>query len=320
MSFSEYIYQLPALEYSFKLSQKEKINVALKEKGWVVVKSIATQIECSSIVNKQWNFIEDLGTGIERNNSDTWYVGGKWPGMISTGQILAPNVGHCSAVWQARQLPKVKTLFSNITNSPELMVSYDTMNMVRPYTLSSNRTKPLVPHLDQNPHADPDFVCYQGLLNLVDSNLEDGGTMLLSGSHKHFLEYKKYSTKNGGFHIRLEDVQFKKMVCPILKVGDFLLWDGRLVHGVAPPQKNKKDKKKSNYLRRSVIYISMVPSNIVNSDARKIRLKWFKEGVTTSHWVTKPKKKNINPRYPRKIPYVKKKYINPVLEDTSLIM
>lgn len=244
-----YTYNLPKPNYSYQLDPsspvklisspgrkdpKDKIRLTLKERGWVVLKAIATKKDCLDIISKQWDYLEGLGTGIERENPETWYGKGRWPGMISTGQVLAPYVGHCSAVWKARQLPKVKALFSLITGCEDLKVSYDTMNMVRPYTLASNRTKPLFPHLDQNPHVDPDFVCYQGLLNLVDSNLKDGGTMMLSGSHNHFLKYKKYSKKSGGFHIRLEDLDVSQMVCPTLETGDFLLWDGRLVHGVAP--------------------------------------------------------------------------------------
>lgn len=63
----------------------------------------------------------------------------------------------------------------------------------------------------------------------------------------------------------------------------------------------------------------MVPACKVSSEASATRLKWFKEGVTSSHWVTRPKKKNLNPRYPRKIPYVKSVYVEIDLKDKSLV-
>ncbi len=305
-----YSYQKPIHKYRFSLENTTDINNTLTTKGWVVVSNIATTQQCSDIIDLQWRYLESLGTGLKRDTPRTWYESGRWPGMISNGQVLAPFVGHSEATKKARNLKKVKDLFSKIyklNESDELISSYDTMNMVRPYTLAVNRTKHLAPHLDQNPYFEEEFTCYQGLLNLIDSNLIDGGTMLLSESHKHFLEYKKYAdaSRNRQVYIKGKDSKklIDKMVCPTLKAGDFLLWDSRVIHGVAAPEKGKKDPKGTKHLRRSVVYISMVPSSKVSKEVKDIMKEYLKNKITTNHSVLDPKKKNLRPRYPRKIPY-----------------
>lgn len=321
----EYIYQPPSTDYRIPLYRTNDIKKHLKDYGWVVLSEVASLTESANIVDKQWDYLETLGTGIRHKDPQTWYESGRWPSSISTGQILVPWVGHNPAMWYARLLPSVKKVFEIIYDTKDLLVSYDTMNIVRPYTLATNRTKPLPPHIDQNPLFEPEFMCYQGLLNLIDSEMKDGGTMILSGSHKHFGNYTKYSKNkldiNTGGHYRFigehEKNMISDMVCPTLKVGDFLIWDGRLVHGVAPPKKNKKDKKGTAYLRRSVVYISMIPRTKLSEENIKIRYSWFQKGITSGHSLTMPMAKKITPYYPRKIPYIKTDYKVPYFKEPS---
>lgn len=297
--------------YVFRLDQKQEIKAHLSEKGWVVIKNIATTKECTEIINLQWDFLEQLGTGLKRDSPETWYQAGRWPGRISTGQVLAPYVGHCEAVWKARCISKVRDLFALLWETRDLKVAFDTFNVTRPYTLASNRAKGIAPHIDQNPNTKPNFVCYQGLLNLRPLGEDDGGTLLYTGSHLKFQNYGKYAKGNSDWVViggKDKTECIEKMVCPNLDPGDFLVWDGRTIHGVGPPTKGKKDPKGSKYFRRSVVYISMMPTQNISKEILEKRKRLFQEGVTTNHWADNTKPKNMRPRYPRKISYQIKEY------------
>lgn len=90
-----YSYNAPAMEkYSFLLSQEKDFKQFIAEYGWVVIKAIATPQEAETIISQQWHFLERLGTGLKRDQPSTWYQPGRWPGNISSGQVLAPYVGH----------------------------------------------------------------------------------------------------------------------------------------------------------------------------------------------------------------------------------
>jgi len=318
-----YTYNLPAVKnYRFDLNQAKELKAFLREYGWVVIKNIATTTEAETIIQQQWDFIEHLGTGVNRNKTETWYQGGFWPGNISSGQVLAPYVGQSAPAWTARQLLKVKAVFALLWGTSNLKVSFDTWNVVRPYTLASNRTKPLPPHIDQNPNTKPNLECYQGLLNLKPSQIEDGGTMLYSKSHTFFKETTKYANKTGDWVIISGDLLkkcYQTMVCPSLEVGDMLVWDSRLIHGVTPPQKGFKDHKGCKEFRRSVVYVCMTPISKIKDKVLKLRKEYYEKGITTNHWPSEVIKKKLTPRYPRKIPYKETKYQKVKLKDESLV-
>lgn len=318
-----YLYKEIKYKYTFDLSEKKEIKAFLNENGWVVVSDIASNKESSDIIDLQWKFIEGLGTGIDPSNPRTWYEPYRWPTNLSSGQVLAPGVGHCEAVWKARQIPKVKELFALLYGDDKLNVSFDIFNVTRPYTLASNRTKPLSPHIDQSPKSSPGLECYQGLLNLRPMGTDDGGTMLYSGSHLNFKKYTKYAKSKYDWvpitgNEDLKDC-YQQMVSPNMKTGDMLIWDGRLVHGVSPPKKGFKDKKGSKYFRRSVVYVSMMPTSKVSDEVALRRKEYYEKGIATNHWVSKPVPKRIRSRYPRKIPYAVKEYVEVKLEDVTLL-
>jgi ectoine hydroxylase-related dioxygenase (phytanoyl-CoA dioxygenase family) len=54
---------------------------------------------------------------------------------------------------------------------------------------SAWRTTETFLHLDQNPLLDPEFCRVQGILNLKDNKLDDGGFQGVPGSHKQFKEW-----------------------------------------------------------------------------------------------------------------------------------
>lgn len=136
-----------------------------------------------------------------------------------------------------------------------------------------------------------------------------------------FKDLAKYAKKGDWVEIpdKFKDICLQNMVCPDLDIGDMLIWDGRLIHGVSPPQKEFKDPKECRDFRRSVVYVSMMPTHKIKDQVLKTRKKYYEEGITTNHWPNETIKKKLTPRYPRKIPYAETKYEKITLKDESLV-
>jgi ectoine hydroxylase-related dioxygenase (phytanoyl-CoA dioxygenase family) len=152
-------------------------------------------------------------------------------------------VSHEKFVWDARTEPEVLSTFSKIWNTPDLLVSFDGINI----TLPVLRTSPLPqrwPHQDQDSRI-RGFQCAQGILNICENGPKDGGLVVMKGSHKlndeffkcHSMDKKeKWGKVPDDWHGFDEDEVswFEEKGCEIVKVevgpGDLVIWDSRTVH------------------------------------------------------------------------------------------
>jgi hypothetical protein len=122
-------------------------------------------------------------------------------------------------------------------------------------------------HVDQNPMEQPNFAGLQGLVNLLPTTPETGGNVLVQSSHNFFPHHYLSTDGNHGQHAsphdcndagllfysdRLEELNGddwmeidpkdhivldpEQVVCCLLRPGDLLIWDSRLVHceGISP--------------------------------------------------------------------------------------
>ena len=76
--------------------------------------------------------------------------------------------------------PTVIDAFAKLWGTDELLVSFDGMNLTLP-TKDLQPTTPW-PHVDQNPNR-KGMQCVQGILNLAPNGPDDGGLVVLKGSH-----------------------------------------------------------------------------------------------------------------------------------------
>lgn len=155
------------------------------------------------------------------------------------------SISHESFVWRARLEPGVISAFSKIWNDPNLLVSFDGINITLPLPPSTSRPKPARwPHQDQDARI-RGFQCAQGIINLVQNGPEDGGLVVMKGSHLLNDEFFKTHTmeKNEAWGKVPDDWHgfseeevgwFEKRGCEIVKVcaeaGDLIVWDSRTVH------------------------------------------------------------------------------------------
>lgn len=132
----------------------------------------------------------------------------------------------------------------------DLLVSFDSAGVFRPWRERQKPTKGGWYHTDQNywNTGQQGFACVQGLVTLTDVHEGTGGLALYPGSHHHFAqlsrlkrvkqEYEDCSEEYVRFHEKdLQQVLGKRRTAPCLvraHAGDMILWDSRVVHSGTP--------------------------------------------------------------------------------------
>jgi hypothetical protein len=112
-----------------------KLCEYLAQYGYVVIKSVASEIEIARAKELCWSFLK-ISCGMEENNQDTWSDENFCKvGSTNTG-ILSPKINHSSFLWFLRLLPRVKQAFAQIYNTSNLLTSYDGGNVFRPWHIT----------------------------------------------------------------------------------------------------------------------------------------------------------------------------------------
>lgn len=285
----------------------DDIRHSLTHFGYAVVRTAANSGEVSKAKALLWNFLEGLGTGIDRNDNTTW-DNDRWPGAFNNGIISQYGIGQSPFMWYCRSLPGVKQTFAAVWQTEDLIVSFDGCGVYRPLSVSSKwKTKGGWYHVDQNASTTPLFDCVQGFLNLVRSGDEDGGLVLFPESHTMFCNMTlKHAEKTKRDFVPLppnevEEVAAKRYSFRPIKLclepGDLVLWDSRTIHCNTPP--TSLNTEISTQLRRVVAYICMTPKAKAAPAVLELRRAAVARGISTSHWPHKyqPSKK---PRWPRR--------------------
>lgn len=94
---------------------------------------------------------------------------------------LGYAISHESFTWAVRQEPGVIAAFEKVYDTPDLIVSFDSVNIGFPNRTDIKPNKPW-PHQDQDPE-NPGFRCLQGLVNLLPNGPDDGGLIVCKGAH-----------------------------------------------------------------------------------------------------------------------------------------
>ena len=97
---------------------KESISY-LDEHGYAVIKKALSSEEAAKTLELLWNYLEGLGTGIDRRNPSTW-GDDRWPTCAHGGIMPSYGIGHSEAQWFLRGIPNVKKAFAKIWDTEEL--------------------------------------------------------------------------------------------------------------------------------------------------------------------------------------------------------
>ena len=135
----------------------------LKEFGYVVIKKVLSDGEAATAVELAWEYLEGVGTGIDRSDVETW-DDERWPTLAHGGLIPGHGVGQTACMWHVRSAPRIKQAFAAVWETEELLVSFDAMALWRPWqynpTWRTNAGASWM-HIDQNPITRPGLQCVQ---------------------------------------------------------------------------------------------------------------------------------------------------------------
>ena len=214
----------------------------LTEHGYAVIAGVLAPDECARALELTWDYLEELGTGIDRHDWTTW-DDDRWPTAVHGGILPGHGIGHAAAQWFIRGVPAVKQAFAAIWDDDDLLVSFDGMALWRPWALKeswkTNRGGSWL-HIDQHPITRPGMQCVQGLVNLLPTSPATGGNVLIPGSHKTFASIPEaYPQRLGRIPLDVDHFRFPAddpllagtppIMCH-LEAGDLLFWDSRTIH------------------------------------------------------------------------------------------
>src|SRR5471030_1114479 len=70
----------------------------LHQHGYVVIAGALTPEECAKALDLTWDYLEGLGTGVDRVDWTTW-DDDRWPTAAHGGILPGHGIGHSSAQW-----------------------------------------------------------------------------------------------------------------------------------------------------------------------------------------------------------------------------
>lgn len=266
---------------------KEKFDEIIEKYGFCVIEDILTKEKANYYISKIWDWLEGLGTGIQRNMPETW-IEANWPPEYY-GIITLLKVGHSQFLWDLRTEESIITVFSKIWNSlPENMLSsFDGMCVIRPPEIISTVSNwGSWFHFDQSPNKVGRH-CIQSFVNLEDAGSLDGTLVVIPGSHKYHQEFFKHFNitcnidwyRLSQTHLDWFYTKGLTSLKVLAKKGSLVLWDSRLLHCSSPPQNNRLIKS-----FRYTAYISMTPRTMATEYDLEIKKKAFTDMRMTNHW------------------------------------
>jgi len=237
---------------------------------------------------------------IKRDDVKSWDTPG-WPDPYRKGIIASNGVGQSEFLWFCRGITNVQSIFKSVWKTEELITSFDGFCFHRAfeYNESWKTADQAWYHTDQNGVNKPDKICIQGFLNFYESGLDDGGLVVVPGSHKIFKQIfdarRDKLASHGDFISFSQDKalwsgEIKKAGLAPIKVccgpGDFVLWDSRTIHCNAPARTSRPLPDDGSLLppRRIVAYVCMTPASRLRPNILSNRIQAYKNGDTTSHW------------------------------------
>ena len=268
-------------------------NISLKEHikihGWGVAK--IPDFNFIEIRNELLGWLHEVCDRFNINDMTTW-TRNNIPYNIHG--IFKQWVGHLEPIWKTREacIP----IFKDLWDTDNLLSSFDGFCL-----LNNKKRDTSWIHCDQG-RSVTDFACLQGVVNLYPNGPNDGGTILMDGSHNKFKEYlDKYSADGikPFYRIHTSNSVLKdcKVIKPCLAAGEILLWDSRVFHCNTPPTSNNP---------RMCVYVSMMPRSGATQDDLNKRKKLYEEGRMTGHWCygdfMAVNSKDVNPMYTKDIP------------------
>jgi len=183
-------------EFERYICSKETLRETIETFGVAVIPNVLDDIECETMVNKIWDFLEHITQSweipIDRNNIETW---NEFYKLYPSHSMLLQHwgIGHIQASWDVRQNIKIVEIFAYFWNCDvnELLVSFDGLS----FHLPPEITKRGWFRGNTNYHTDqsfttPEFNCIQSFITGLDINDYDSTLSFMESSNKYHSEFR----------------------------------------------------------------------------------------------------------------------------------
>jgi hypothetical protein len=280
-------------EFERYICSKETLRETIETFGVAIIPNVLDDIECESMVNKIWDFLEHITQSWEipivRNNTETW---NEFYKLYPSHSMLLQywGIGHAQASWDVRQNKKIVEVFAYFWGCGvnELLVSFDGLS----FHLPPEITKRGWFRGNTNYHTDqsfttPDFKCIQSFITGLDINEYDSTLSFMESSNQYHSEFRytyevteksnwyKLTKKQRGFYME-RGCEIKNIKCP---KGSLVFWDSRTIHcGI------EADKRRVSQNIRAVIYLCYMPRSICSKTNLKKKQRAFQELRATTHY------------------------------------
>ena len=253
------------------------------EYGYIVFSNVLKSDQIIKTKNAMWEIIEKMNPGFQHDDINTWHnykSAGKY-GLSMRGPCFHPILVENR---QNILLAKIFSLLINIPLD-DVMVSHDrytiyraTLNNIIDNITDKNKFKTGDKniHLDMNPwwyeessqdiingkesllyNDSQDFIKennlvvksmgthIQAVINILDNEIVDGGTLIIPASHKHM-----YKWNENNLHLKkplpfltfhdkaVEGLLLSRAHRIPMKAGSVLLWNQNIFHGTCPNESN----------------------------------------------------------------------------------
>lgn len=275
-----------------------------------------------------YTFMENFTEfGFRRDDPTTW-TQDHLP-ILHKGGLINHSVGHERFMWQIRCEPGVIEPFAKIWQDDCLLVSFDGGNLALPGKMQDFKAEKwahgvsdlswflrvgssLATAVDQSV-SKLGIRNIQGIVNLAPNGPEDGGLLVLPGSHQLYdgffsddwyktadeayrpggARHKEDSVKDaytcsstillmlfGQYHFKPHEYAWFEGKCPdwvkvCAEPGDLILWESRTMHYNCPP---------SSASDRCAVYVSYEPAAMADEHNKQLKRKGFDERFTSTHW------------------------------------
>jgi hypothetical protein len=280
----------------FPAGSKESLD-HLTSEGFVVIANALSTSEADHALDLTWDYLEQLGTGIDRKDIGTW-GDDRWPIVTAGGIVPSLGIGHSAAQWFTRSVQSIKNSFASIWDDDDLLVSFDGMALWRPTGVDpeweTTRGGSWL-HVDQHPITRPGFHCVQGAVSLLAGSPSAGGNILIPGSHKWFPDIPdRYADRLGRlpewldhFRFPVDDPRLQEtppVMCHV-EAGDMMLWDSRTVHCSSPGLEpaSASDSATPSLIRVASL-VCMMPRSRSNDEVIAQRRTAVNARTSTTNW------------------------------------
>lgn len=276
-------------QHRFEVSAPEQWMPFLEDKGYCIIRRVATEEEVTQAKTLLWEDMKRL-FGVEKCDITTWED-------IPNGKagILSKELPQTGGPWSIRGLESIRSVFSILWNTEDLLVSMDSLLIWLPWWVNE-QWAPISEglHVDQNPFFKPQKCCVQGMVPLIGVTEEVGGLEVIPFSHRDEAverfkrSHPQYSRRPSDFCIqRVAGVTDPPAVLLRAEAGDLILWDSRLIHGGRVGTREAHVGSAAcgaDDLPRISIPICMTPRSFASTQVQEKRKRGFECGRTYTHW------------------------------------